>query len=67
MSTLAVASSSISIGLFLSKALARQKSCLWPTLKLLPPSVMIDSKLSSNPSTTDFNWTWIQYIIEPVH
>ena len=47
MSTLAVASSSTRIGFFLSRALAKQKSCLCPTLKLLPPSLMIDSKPSS--------------------
>ena len=46
LSTLAVASSSTSIGDFLSMALARQNSCLCPTLKLEPLSVTL---LSSPP------------------
>lgn len=39
MSIDAVASSMMRMLLLRTKALARQKSCLWPTLKFSPPSV----------------------------
>lgn len=43
MSIDAVASSMMKMLVFLTKALARQKSCLWPWLKFSPPSVTIAS------------------------
>jgi hypothetical protein len=44
MSMEAVASSMMSILLFRTKALARQNSCLCPTLKFSPPSVTVASE-----------------------
>jgi hypothetical protein len=44
-STLAVASSKTNILLLLRIALARHSNCLWPKLKLLPPSDTTKSKL----------------------
>lgn len=43
MSIDAVASSMMKMLVFLTKALARQNSCLWPWLKFSPPSVTIAS------------------------
>lgn len=43
MSIEAVASSMMRMLDFLTKALARQKSCLWPWLKFSPPSVTVAS------------------------
>ena len=57
LSTLAVASSRTKILLCLSTALARQKSCLWPTLKLVPPSSTCPSRPPTAASTTVFSWT----------
>lgn len=44
MSMEAVASSIMSMLLFRTKALARQNSCLCPTLKFSPPSVTVASE-----------------------
>lgn len=44
MSMEAVASSMMSILLFRTKALAKQNSCLCPTLKFSPPSVTVASE-----------------------
>jgi len=43
MSIDAVASSMMKMLVFLTKALAKQNSCLWPWLKFSPPSVTIAS------------------------
>lgn len=43
MSMEAVASSMMKMLVFLTKARARQSSCLWPWLKFSPPSVMMAS------------------------
>lgn len=44
MSMEAVASSIMKMLVFLTKARARQNSCLWPWLKFSPPSVMMASE-----------------------
>lgn len=44
MSMEAVASSMMKMLVFLTKARARQNSCLWPWLKFSPPSVMMASE-----------------------
>lgn len=46
MSIEAVASSMMKMLVFLTKARARQNSCLWPWLKFSPPSVMMASEIS---------------------
>lgn len=46
MSMEAVASSMMKMLVFLTKARARQNSCLWPWLKFSPPSVMMASEIS---------------------
>lgn len=46
MSMEAVASSMMKMLVFLTKARARQNSCLWPWLKFSPPSVMMASENS---------------------
>lgn len=46
MSMEAVASSMMKMLVFLTKARARQNSCLWPWLKFSPPSVMMASESS---------------------
>lgn len=43
MSMEAVASSMMKMLVFLTKARAKQNSCLWPWLKFSPPSVMMAS------------------------
>lgn len=48
MSIDAVASSMIRMLLLRTKARARQKSCLCPTLKFSPPSVTIASIIKNN-------------------
>ena len=53
-STVAVASSRTKTFVFLSKALARQINCLWPTEKFEPPSETSLSKPSPRVSTTWF-------------
>ena len=63
ISTLAVASSNIRILLFWRRALAKQNNCLWPTLKLLPPSLTVLSNPPSRYFTTFFSWTCLQVII----
>ena len=57
-STFAVASSIISILLLRSIALARQMSCLWPTLKLIPPSDTSESIPWGKSSIACFSWTY---------
>ena len=57
-STLAVASSSTRMWFLFKRALPRQNSCLWPTLKLAPPSLTAASSFPSRPSTTPLSWTY---------
>lgn len=54
MSIDAVASSMMKMLLFLTKALAKQKSCRCPTLKFSPPSVTTASKHKHIDQVLDF-------------
>ena len=56
-STLAVASSNTRILFLRSMARARQASCLWPTDKLVPPSVMTESSPADRSAMDSFNLT----------
>jgi hypothetical protein len=55
MSMEAVASSIMRILLFRTKALARQNSCLCPTLKFSPPSVTTASKMNEESGNSPRN------------
>ena len=61
-STFAVASSITRILFLLNSALARHINCLWPTLKLEPPSDTSASNLLFKFAITSFNWTYTMSI-----
>lgn len=56
-STLAVASSNTRILLFRTIALAKHTNCLWPTLKLDPPSDIFEFRPSDKSSTISLSST----------
>lgn len=56
-STLAVASSSTRILLFRTIALAKHTNCLWPTLKLDPPSDIFELRPSGKSSKISLSFT----------
>ena len=59
MSTFAVASSITRILFLLNSALARHINCLWPTLKLEPPSDTSASNPLSKFATLSFSCTYM--------
>ena len=65
-STFAVASSITRILFLLNSALARHINCLWPTLKLEPPSDTSASNPLSKFVTASFNWTYMTSLIHTV-
>ena len=64
-STFAVASSITGILFLLNSALARHINCLWPTLKLEPPSDTSASNYNplSKLTTTSFSWTYMMSLL----
>ena len=62
-STLAVASSRTRIRLRLRMARARHTNCLWPTERLVPPSVITESNPPVSSDIDSFRLTYIRYQI----